>query len=91
MLMLSLLFEIAARPGRRKLHNLPSGVEPWSFFKDHAATIFTIAKHRSHAHPRAVTHQCLTALAAEPRRYNSTPSNAIKAHQVRYTLSFWVT
>ena len=54
--MLSLLFEIAARPGRRKLHNLPSGVEPWSFFKDNAATIFTIAKHRSHADLRAVTH-----------------------------------
>src|SRR5215469_16405707 len=54
--MLSLLLEIAARPGRRKLHNLPSGVAPWSFFKDNPATIFTIAKHRSHAHPRAVTH-----------------------------------
>jgi len=29
--MLSFLFEIAARPGRRNLHNLSSGVEPWPF------------------------------------------------------------
>jgi hypothetical protein len=43
--MLSSRFEIdAARPGWRKAYNLPSGVEPSSFFKVNAATIFTIAK-----------------------------------------------
>src|SRR5215469_11399303 len=32
-----------ARPGRRKLLNLPSGVEPFSFYRTTPATIYTIA------------------------------------------------
>src|SRR6516162_7449134 len=88
--MLSLLFEIAARPGRRKLHNLPSGVEPWSFFKAHAATILTIANHWSHAYRRAESATEVTALAVEPRRYDSNRSQRVHARPVRYPLSFWV-
>jgi hypothetical protein len=53
--MLSSLFEIAARPGRRNLHNLSSGVEPRPFSRPTAATIFLLAYHRSHAEFRAQT------------------------------------
>jgi hypothetical protein len=42
MLILHIEFNVA-RPGRRHLHNLSSGVGPLSFFKDNTATIYVIA------------------------------------------------
>jgi hypothetical protein len=60
-----------------------------SFFKDHVATIFTIANHRSHAFKRAESATDITALAAEPRRYDCMRSYAILEAR-RATLSFWV-
>jgi hypothetical protein len=50
----------------------PAGSSP--FFKDHAATILTIANHRSHALERAQSATEITALAAEPRRCDSMRS-----------------
>ena len=56
--MLSLLCEIDCASARSaKLHNLFNGIELLSFFKANAATIFTIAKHRSHAANRAESRQ----------------------------------
>src|SRR4029079_2882923 len=43
-------------PGAETYTNLSSGVEPWPF-QANAATIFTIAKNRSHADSRARTRQ----------------------------------
>jgi hypothetical protein len=90
--MLSSLFEIAARPGGRNLHNLSSGVEP-RLFQDYAATIVLIAYTRAtltFGQKRAMEK---TALTAEPRQsdFTSLASAAAVSAWTAWTPSFWLT
>jgi hypothetical protein len=55
-----------ARPGWRKLHNLASGVGPFSFFRTTPATIYTIARTGAMLSIGQERSREYAALAAEP-------------------------